>query len=319
MKRIFLVLLLVLPMWSALQAEVVSPDSGGEKWRIKMSQPVSETIPEIIRWMNDSGLIAQQQTLQDGRVVVTGVRKGEDVGEWRVTVSPYSPLGSEVSVERKGDVDESLFAGLKAALENGQADDVEDSSAASVLPSPILAQIENVACIHAEAGNRSVQFSGFFIDHEGLILCTAHDLLEHEQVKVMTNTGLFYQGDVVKADFEKDLALIRVDATKEEIVRIGEGRNLLVVGERIYSIGCPMNMRGTIHVGFINGPPRKVADSFLWQAGLEVQPGGSGSPVFDKDGSLVGVVKGRHREADDLGFILPLEAVVDFLQEYFDQ
>lgn len=316
MKRLLLVLLLV---WPALQAETVLSEPNGEKWQVKVDQPVTETLHEVVSWMNDSGLTVEQKTLPGGNVVVTGTRKSKDVGKWLVMVSPYSALGSEVSVEITGEVDESLLTELKTVLESGHVGGMQDSFAASVLPSPILSQIENVACIHAESGTRSVQFSGFFIDNEGLVLSTAHDLLEHERVKVMSNTGLFYEGDVVKADFERDLALIRVDATKEEIVRVGEGRNLLAVGERIYSIGCPMNMRGTIHTGFINGPPRKVGKYFLWQAGLEVQPGGSGSPVFDKDGSLVGVVKGRHREAGDLGFILPLEAIVDFLQEYFDQ
>lgn len=316
MTRLILVLLL---LWPVMRAEAVVPQTDGTKWQVKVARPVSETLYEVMNWMADSGFTAEQKGLQDGKVLVTGIPGEKEGQEWRVTVSPYSALGSEVSVLITGSVDELLVDALRSALETGRAGGTKNTYETPVLPLPVLGQIENVACIHAEAAGRSVQFSGFFIDDEGLILCTAHDLLEHERVKVMSNTGLFFEGDVVKADFERDLALIRVDATKEEIVRVGEGRNLLVVGEQVYSIGCPMNMRGTIHTGFINGPPRKIGDSFLWQAGLEVQPGGSGSPVFDKDGSLVGVVKGRHREAGDLGFILPLEVIVDFLQEYFDQ
>lgn len=316
MRRLILVFLL---LWPVLPTGAIVPETHDAKWQIRVVRPVSETLYEVLVWMAGSGFAAEQKDLQDGKVMVTGVSKEKEGQEWRVTVSPYSALGAEVLVEVTGGMDEQLAAALKSALVNGKAGGAQDAADASVLPSPVLGQIENVACIHAEAAGRSVQFSGFFIDGDGLVLCTAHDLFEHERVKVMSNTGLFYEGDVVKADFKRDLALIRVDAIKEEIVRVGEGRNLLVVGERIYSIGCPMNMRGTIHAGFINGPPRKIGESFLWQAGLEVQPGGSGSPVFDKDGSLVGVVKGRHREAGDLGFILPLEAIVEFLQEYFDQ
>ncbi|WP_163337206.1 serine protease [Desulfopila sp. IMCC35008] len=310
---------MLLLLWPVMPVGAVVPETEGIRWHVRVVRPVSETLYEVMSWMADSGLGVEKKDLQDGKVLVTGIPKEKNGQEWRVTVSPYSALGSEVSVEITGGVDEVLVAAMRSALESGKAGGTQDVSETSVLPSPVLGQIEHVACIHAEAAGRSVQFSGFFIDDEGLILCTAHDLLEHERVKVMSNTGLFYEGDVVKADFEKDLALIRVDAVKEEAVRVGEGRNLLVVGERVYSIGCPMNMRGTIHTGFINGPPRKIGESFLWQAGIEVQPGGSGSPVFDINGSLVGVVKGRHREAGDLGFILPLEAIVDFLQEYFDQ
>ena len=289
-------------------------------WQNTVSIPVSEVAYKVNKWMRNSGLLIEQSALKNGgvRIIGSGGEK-KQVEHWLVELTPRSSLGTEILIQLEGDDTAKerihLLTELLQIRETGEETFVSEGD--NVIPEPILSQIGNVACIHVQTKSKSVQFSGFFIDNEGLILGTAHDLLEHEQVKIMSNTGIFYEGDVIKADFEKDLALIKVNATKEDIVSITEGRNLLGMGETVFSIGCPVNLRGTIHRGFVNGPPRKVSNVPLWQVEMEIEPGSSGSPVFDNSGAFVAVVKGRHREAENIGFLIPLEVVVEFLKEYF--
>ena len=45
----------------------------------------------------------------------------------------------------------------------------------------------------------------------------------------------------------------------------------------------------------------------------DIYPGSSGSPVFDNQGRLVGMVKGRYRGTTTVGFVTPLETIVAFL------
>ncbi len=283
--------------------------------------PVSETSSLIRQWLEQAGLVVEQTALSQGRLLISGTAADGQRPSWRIDLAPDSTLGSVATVVVDGDdIDEERVADLVLYLREREGDGRSSGAPASqVIPEPVLNQIANVACIHVRANELSTQFTGFFIDQEGLVLCTAHDLLEHDQVKIMTNTGLFYEGDVVKADFERDLALIKVAAAKEEIVSLLEGRNLLGMGETVYSIGCPINLRGTIEKGFVNGPPRKINRIPLWQVHMKIQPGSSGSPVFDSSGAFVAVVKGRHREAQEIGFLIPLEVVVDFLKDYFAQ
>ena len=289
-------------------------------WQNTVSIPVSEVAYKVNKWMRNSGLLIEQSALKNGgvRIIGSGGEK-KQVEHWLVELTPRSSLGTEILIQLEGDDTAKerihLLTERLQIRETGEETFVSEGD--NVIPEPILSQIGNVACIHVQTKSKSVQFSGFFIDNEGLILGTAHDLLEHEQVKIMSNTGIFYEGDVIKADFEKDLALIKVNATKEDIVSITEGRNLLGMGETVFSIGCPVNLRGTIHRGFVNGPPRKVRNVPLWQVEMEIEPGSSGSPVFDNSGAFVAVVKGRHREAENIDFLIPLEVVVEFLKEYF--
>jgi serine protease Do len=48
---------------------------------------------------------------------------------------------------------------------------------------------------------------------------------------------------------------------------------------------------------------------------MKTLPGGSGSPVFDGEGKLVAMVKGRYRGTDIVGFLTPLDIMRQFLDE----
>ena len=160
---------------------------------------------------------------------------------------------------------------------------------------------------------REVQFSGFVVDPAGLVLCTAHDLTHHQQVTVTFADAVSVPGTVARLDLDRDLALVECSAGARAFVSIYSGHNLLGIGERVFSIGCPNNPRGILLPGTLNGPPRLVNDQRLWQAEMNIHPGSSGSPVFDAQGQLVAMVKGRYRGTSTVGFLRPLETIIAFL------
>jgi serine protease Do len=47
---------------------------------------------------------------------------------------------------------------------------------------------------------------------------------------------------------------------------------------------------------------------------MEIHIGSSGSPVFDVQGNLVGIVKGRYRGTQTIGFLIPLETIIAFVK-----
>ena len=46
---------------------------------------------------------------------------------------------------------------------------------------------------------------------------------------------------------------------------------------------------------------------------MTIHPGSSGSPVFDAQGQLVAMIKGRFRGNSTVGFLTPLETIIEFL------
>jgi serine protease Do len=96
-------------------------------------------------------------------------------------------------------------------------------------------------------------------------------------------------------------------------VSLSDGRNLLENGETVYSVGCPGNQPGQLSSGIVDGPPRRLKNRLLWQVIMRIDPGSSGSPVFDDRGRLVAMVKGRFRGSSTVGFLTPLDTIMDFL------
>ena len=271
------------------------------------------TKQNITRWLSQNKHTPQIQSQPQGVVTITS---SQEETEWQITLTPQSPLATSVAIlvtdesESTNSKDELL-----QYLEDKTSRKHEPVEQQQELPAPVLDKIGTVACLRAGDGPHAVQFSGVTIDDQGLILCTAHDLKEREEVSIVSTINTLFKGDIVKIDFARDLALIQIQSGREQVANIEEGRNLLSMGEKLYSIGCPVGLRGTINSGYINGPPRLADNQPLWQASMEIQPGSSGSPVFDSDGNFVAIVKGRHRVSEGIGFLIPLEVIIDFLGE----
>ncbi len=278
--------------------------------------PSAEMEDIVNDWLSQAGFIVYRSTLQAG-VIRMKAKMGTE--SWEILLRQNSPLATEVQAfyTRDDHPDHTHIQTLwnfLSAYHKGSDAAVEASNAA--IPTPVLARIESVVCITADLDNgNTIQFSGFIVDSSGLVLCTAHYL---KGVRGMTLTlfdGLKLGGALIKIDYERDLALINVNQQFHTAVSLADGIRLLGMGQKVYSVGCPENLGGTVYSGFINGPPRSVNDHFLWQANMKVYPGSSGSPVFDAFGNLVAVIKARHKGTDSLGFLIPYETIISFVRD----
>ncbi len=183
------------------------------------------------------------------------------------------------------------------------------------IPKTVSAHIKATVCIHLTTAGSQKQVSGFFIGaRENLLISTAHDLIALEEITVRLSDGREVPGQVLQLDPDIDLALIRVESPSSTTISIAQSRNLLSLGDRLYTIGCPIDREGTVTPGTVNSPPRRAGGHLLWQVKMDILPGNSGSPVFDDRGRLVAVVKGRHRVKKSIGFLIPMETVYDFIE-----
>jgi serine protease Do len=260
-----------------------------------------------------------------GKTAITARRTDASL---RFILTPRSALATQVQASgtaggRAGELFLAEILGSAVGGSHGPKEPGEAPSGAmspegprnQAVPNPVLARIESVVCITAVLEERTVQFSGFVVDRDGLILCTAHDLRNIRAMTVGFYDGSRLKGRIVKMDRQRDLALLQVPVRLDASIPLTGGRNLVGMGERLYTVGCPENLNGTVSSGFVNGPPRRVRGLPLWQVDMEILPGSSGSPVFDVGGNLVGVVKGRLRGTDSVGFLTPVETIIDFLKE----
>ena len=289
--------------------------AGGDSSAKFFPLPLAELEVLLSDWLSESGYRVNRSRLEMGRAKISAFKTDKS---WQFILKPHSPLATEVRVEPSDNTDsrrnllDSMSQYIASYIEEPG---VHAETANDTIPSAVLSQLDSIVCIHAKAGDRDIQVSGFIFDKQGFILCTTHDLQDLVEIEVTVSNGSEIKGRIIKIDLDKDLALIRIDKSVQSFIPLNAGRRQINIGEKIYSVGCPVNLIGTIHPGVINAPPRRSGQSIFWQVNMDIYPGSSGSPVLDQEGKLVGMVKGRFRGTSSIGFLIPLESIVSFLKE----
>jgi serine protease Do len=302
-----------------LSLSVLFVDVGADTLRNKMRYPlpVAETEVVIARWLSDSGLTLSRTSRESGSVLLQA--RGEDE-KWQILLSPYSPLVSLVNVDytASGQSGHDKIDSLKTFIDGyvsnySERHYYESTSPGSEIHAALSIHAHDVVCIRAER-SKPVESSGFIIGSDGLVISTAHDLEGTRQVTVIFESGKQLEGQVIKIDQQRDLSLIDIDMNISSSISLGKSRFILELGDPVYSIGCRDKNGVRIQSGIVNRKLGIAGDLPLWQVNMEVLHGSSGSPVFDAQGNLAGVVKGRYRGDDRRGFLITLQTVIEFLK-----
>ncbi|BBO91081.1 S1C family serine protease [Desulfosarcina ovata] len=301
-------MLVVIPPAAAMEG-TPCPDMGN-----RFPAPANEIEQVIADWLGGQGFMVRQASVGSGEFHLSARTSREG---WDIRVRPQSALAASVA---------AIYHGPRPAADacrqlresiDGYLLDAAPAPSQQVqqpcIPKVVREKTETVVCILANTKTHEIQFSGFVIDPDGLVLCTAHNLTDHQAVSVIFSDGTRMPGTIAGLDLGRDLALIACKASDLPFVSLADSRNLLDRGEPIFSIGCPNNLGITLAPGTINGPPRRMGPHPLWQVDMQIYPGSSGSPVFDGQGRLVAMVKGRYRGTTSVGFLTPVETMFAFL------
>jgi S1-C subfamily serine protease len=171
------------------------------------------------------------------------------------------------------------------------------------------------------------QGSGFVIDKQGHILTNNHVIDNAQRVEVTLGDKHKYKATVVGIDKQHDLALLQITAPNLTPATLAES-NGLVVGQRVYAIGNPFGLSGTMTRGIISairsigvqtGSP--IEDAI--QTDAAVNPGNSGGPLLNSRGEVIGITtliasNGSDQSAG-IGFAIPIntaKAVLDDFAHY---
>ena len=152
------------------------------------------------------------------------------------------------------------------------------------------------------------QGSGFVIDKEGHILTNYHVIAEARQVEVTLHNRKKYKATIVGTDKSHDLAIVQIKAPDLQPMTLGDSANLQV-GQKVYAIGNPFGLAGTLTRGIVSSirqvqePDGLVIDEAI-QTDAAINPGNSGGPLLNWHGEVIGIntmiaskrrTKRRHR------------------------
>jgi S1-C subfamily serine protease len=167
------------------------------------------------------------------------------------------------------------------------------------------------------------QGSGFVIDKEGHILTNYHVIAEARQVEVTLHNRKKYKATIVGTDKSHDLAIVQIKAPDLQPMTLGDSANLQV-GQKVYAIGNPFGLEGTLTRGIVSSirqvqePDGLVIDEAI-QTDAAINPGNSGGPLLNWHGQVIGIntmIASSVGQSAGIGFAIPIntaKAVVNDL------
>ncbi len=153
--------------------------------------------------------------------------------------------------------------------------------------------------------------SGFAITNDGYLLTNYHVICSEKQDKpvgfVVLYNGKEYKAEVVRIDKMNDIALLKIDAVFEKAFGLSLEKEYKIYDE-VYTIGAPtsIDLGQTMTKGLISND-RMLGGKSTLQLSMGVNFGNSGGPLFDKEGTLHGVIVSKivGASAEGLAFAVP--------------
>ncbi|KAG8384704.1 hypothetical protein BUALT_Bualt04G0145800 [Buddleja alternifolia] len=147
------------------------------------------------------------------------------------------------------------------------------------------------------------------------------------RVNVVASEGVQknFEGKLVGADRTNDLAVLKVEASKELLrpIKVGPSSSLKV-GQQCLAIGNPFGFDHTLTVGVISGLNRDINSQTGVTIGGGIQtdaainPGNSGGPLLDSKGNLIGIntaIFTQTGTSAGVGFAIPSSTVVKIVPQ----
>ncbi len=166
------------------------------------------------------------------------------------------------------------------------------------------------------------QGSGFVIDKEGHILTNYHVIADARQVEVTMHNRKKYKATVVGTDPSHDLAVIQIKAPELVPAILGDSRNLQV-GQKVYAIGNPFGLSGTMTRGIVSSirPVREPNGAMIDEAiqtDAAINPGNSGGPLMNWHGEVIGIntmILSNANQSAGIGFAIPINTAKAVLND----
>jgi S1-C subfamily serine protease len=161
--------------------------------------------------------------------------------------------------------------------------------------------------------------SGFVYDRQGHIVTNFHVIEGAGELFVTFFDETRVEAGVVGVDPSNDLAVIKVDVSRDllHVIPMGDSVNLKV-GRFLVAIGNPFGLQQTLTTGVVSslgrvieGPDGRFIGEII-QTDAAINPGNSGGPLLDLDGNLVGVnsaIISPSRASAGIGFAIPAATV----------
>jgi S1-C subfamily serine protease len=155
--------------------------------------------------------------------------------------------------------------------------------------------------------------TGFLVDPAGLIVTNQHVIEGFTYLAVQFDDRRKLAAEVLAEDKQKDVAVLRVNLAEVSgvvVAPIASGSGTLLEGERVFTIGNPLNQEKVLTTGVVS---KVEKDSII--SDISISSGNSGGALFNSSGTVVGITAYRTGRGVGAGLsgIVPIAEAADVL------
>ncbi len=190
--------------------------------------------------------------------------------------------------------------------------DLALSSTAETVYAQARPRLLQIRTLVAAAGRQSVIGSGFVVSPDGLAITNYHVVSQYAlepqtyRLEYAMADGAHGKLDLMAIDVANDLAVVRLDRRDPDYFRFADRAIAgdLPKGERLFSMGNPLDLGFTIVEGTYNGPVERIYNQRLHFSGA-LNPGMSGGPTVTAEGKVAGINVAHMLGGELVSFLVP--------------
>lgn len=165
--------------------------------------------------------------------------------------------------------------------------------------------------------------SGIIMSSDGYIITNAHVVEGASKINIIFSDGKEMAGNLVGADADTDLAVVKVNGHDLPMAQFGDS-DKLKIGEKVVAIGNAGGLSGSCTEGIVSGLNREMDSNLrslkLIQTSAAINPGNSGGPLVNRFGQVVGITSSKIASLDyeGIGFAIPITQALPILQSLLE-
>jgi S1-C subfamily serine protease len=245
----------------------------------------------------------------------TTLRETEAMDAQEIIGTVTARVGSELA--EQAEIRPAVYADPTLANAGSEAENLQDTLTR-------LYQAANPSVVYIIVASRS-SGSGFVYSEEGHIVTNHHVATAGSSYEVVFANGERQRAELVGADADSDLAVIKVDRLPKGVqpLPLSQAEDIRV-GQLAVAIGNPFGVQGSMSLGIVSGLGRSLRSQRETNAGstyslpqviqtdAPINPGNSGGPLLNLDGEVIGVnaaIASTTGANSGVGFAIPVAAV----------
>jgi len=173
------------------------------------------------------------------------------------------------------------------------------------------------------SGRRTVQQqgagSGWIMDANGTIVTNNHVIAGATTITVTTSDGKTFPAQGINADPVTDLALIKINVTQLQSMKIGDASKLRS-GDWVLAVGNPLGEGITATQGIVSrlGVSVPVSSTQTYNDLIEttapINPGNSGGPLINMAGEVIGITTLGASGVQGMGYAISMVDALSVIQ-----